>query len=94
MKAISTYSILTGSVFLFKGKISQISFSEIDLNNLYKVQVDQSFLQKVVYPMIKDNCVTHDEFFDKKPFPEKSPKRTNTYFVGQSYDEFNNPVYK
>lgn len=70
------------------------SFSEIDLNNLYKVQVDQSFLQKVIYPMIKDNCIIHDEFFDKKPFPEKSPKRTNTHFVGQSYDEYNNPVYQ
>ncbi len=70
------------------------SFSEIDLNNLYKVQVDQSFLQKVVYPMIKDNCVIHDEVFDKKPVPEKSPKRTNTYFVGQSDDKDNNPVYQ
>lgn len=70
------------------------SFPEMDLSDLYKVQVDQSFLAKVVYPIVKDISMVHDEFFERKPFPLKSPKRTRTYFVGQSYDENNQPIYK
>jgi len=45
-------------------------------------QVDQNFLRDVVYPMVKDDCVVHDEFFEHKPFPyERDPQ----HFVGQSY---------
>ena len=50
-----------------------------------KYQVDQNFLRDVIYPMVKDDAMVHDEFFEKKPFPKDAPARTNSYFVGQVY---------
>ena len=52
-----------------------------------KYQVDQNFLRDVIYPMVKDNAVVHDEFFEKKPFPKDAPSRTKSYFVGQVYSQ-------
>ena len=52
-----------------------------------KYQVDQNFLRDVIYPMVKDNAVVHDEFFEKKPFPKHAPSRTKAYFVGQVYSQ-------
>lgn len=50
-------------------------------------QVDQNFLREKVYPLIKNNSIVHDEFFDKKPFPvTREPNR----FVGQAFDEHDN----
>lgn len=50
-------------------------------------QVDQNFLREKVYPLIKNNSIVHDEFFDKKPFPViREPNR----FVGQAFDEYDN----
>ena len=47
-------------------------------------QVDQNFLKEIVYPIIKNDILVHDEFFEKKPFPIK---RNNFEFVGQVFDE-------
>jgi hypothetical protein len=47
-------------------------------------QVDQNFLKEKIYPQIKNNCLVHDEFFEKKPFPSKRPKNL---FVGQAFKE-------
>ncbi len=47
-------------------------------------QVDQNFLKEKIYPMIRHDCCVHDEFFEKKSFPEiRQPQR----FVGQAYNE-------
>jgi len=47
-------------------------------------QVDQNFLRDIIYPIVKNNSLVHDEFFDKKPFPTKrEPKR----FVGQAFND-------
>lgn len=61
-----------------------------DKKNYY--QVDQDFLEFIVYPNIKNNCLVHDEFFENKPFPTK---RVTTEFVGEVYDEndFRHPDY-
>ena len=59
-----------------------------------KYQVDQNFLRDVVYPMVKDTAVVHDEFFEKKPFPKSAPVRTNTYFVGQVYNHLDEPEFQ
>jgi hypothetical protein len=40
--------------------------------------------KNILFPLIKDNCVVHDPFFDKKPFPSK---RIGYEFVGQVFDE-------
>tara|TARA_R110000851_G_scaffold47014_7_gene114358 strand:- start:260 stop:907 length:648 start_codon:yes stop_codon:yes gene_type:complete len=46
-------------------------------------QVDQNFLKEIVYPYIMNNACTHDEYFEKNPFPTvRTPKR----FVGQAFD--------
>ena len=47
-------------------------------------QVDQNFLREKIYPIVKDNSLVHDEFFEHKSFPTKrEPKR----FVGQAFNE-------
>lgn len=51
-----------------------------------KYQVDQNFLREAVYPIVKDNSMVHDEFFEKKPFP--TPRENNEY-VGAPFDENN-----
>lgn len=45
---------------------------------------DYNFFNNVLYPIIKEDCIIHDEIFDKKPFPTK---RLNNEFVGQVLDE-------
>jgi hypothetical protein len=45
-------------------------------------QVDQNFLTEAIYPLVKEDCFVHDEFFEKKPFPVK---RDPKHFVGQAY---------
>lgn len=55
-------------------------------------QVDQDFLKNKIYPLVKDNSLVHDEFFENKPFPtprkegldhEGNPEN----FVGEPVDE-------
>jgi hypothetical protein len=56
-------------------------------------QVDQNFLRDMIYPIVKNNSLVHDEFFDKKPFPSKRPINI---FVGQAFnenDEFLHPEH-
>jgi protein O-GlcNAc transferase len=64
--------------------------NNFDKNNCY--QIDQDFLEFIVYPIIKNNCLVHDEFFENKSFPTK---RITTEFVGEVYDEndFRHPDY-
>jgi len=45
---------------------------------------DYVFFANVLFPLIKDDKMTHDEFFDKKTFPQK---RNFNEFVGQVFDE-------
>ena len=53
-------------------------------------QVDQNFLRDIIYPIVKNNSLVHDEFFDKKPFPSKNePKR----FVGQAFNDKDEMLY-
>lgn len=55
-----------------------------NLGNFYNT--DQMFLADIIYPKIKDNYIIHDEFFDKKPFPELAGARDKDFFIGQAYD--------
>lgn len=47
-------------------------------------QVDQDFLKQKVYPLIKGNCLVHDPFFEKKPFP--TVRNIDSQFVGQPFN--------
>ena len=53
-------------------------------------QVDQNFLRDVVYNKIKNNCMVHDEFFEREPFPSS---RVDKNFVGMAYDQDDNPLH-
>lgn len=59
-------------------------------------QVDQNFLTQVIYPLIKDNSIVHDEYhnFDecKRKFPTE---RINKEFVGDVFDhnDIRHPEY-
>jgi len=57
-------------------------------NRDLKYGSDQTFL-KVVYDIFIDDKITHDEFYEKKPFPIK---REYGRFVGDRIDEFDNPI--
>lgn len=51
-------------------------------------QVDQNFLKDVVYPIIKDDALIHDPFFEDNPFPlerQCNLFRDEDHFVGQAY---------
>jgi len=52
-------------------------------------QVDQNFLRDIVYPIVKNDALVHDEFFEKKSFPTK---RDGLNFIGQIFDENDKPV--
>lgn len=53
-------------------------------------QVDQNFLRDIIYQRVKDDCLVHDEFFEKKPFPTP---RVDKRFVGMGFDENDQPLY-
>ena len=55
-------------------------------------QVDQNFLREIIYPLINNNCMVHDEFFSFNPNRLQFPyKRIGQQFVGESFDENDNP---
>jgi hypothetical protein len=55
--------------------------SEYNKGNFW--QVDQNFLREIVYPVVKDRAMVHDEFFEKKPFPlHREPRE----FVGKAFN--------
>jgi hypothetical protein len=57
-------------------------FKQNKITNRYGTDYD--FLGGILYPLIKDDSVIHDEFFGGKPFPTK---RENLQFVGQVFDQ-------
>lgn len=54
---------------------------------------DQAFLREIVFPRVASSAMVHDTFMDKIPFPSNAEQRTNTYFVGQVYDEEDRPIF-
>lgn len=77
---------------LLKG-ITQMIQEHDNRNFDDKYQVDQNFLREVVYPMVRGCAMVHDEFFEKQPFPQHATARHDHYFVGQVYDEKDQPEF-
>jgi len=51
---------------------------------------DERFLEKEIWPHIKDNCTIHDEFWFKCPYPtacKRGKENNGVYFLGQVFDE-------
>lgn len=84
--------ILGGMWGCRNGIIKGISqwINDYEKNDSY--QVDQSFLKKVIYPIVKTRSIVHDEFFGGGQFP--IPRHGRYDFVGQVYDENNNPKFR
>ena len=53
-------------------------------------QVDQNFLREHVWKVIKNSYISHDEYFEKKPFPSS---RKPGFFVGQAFDQYDNKLH-
>jgi hypothetical protein len=51
---------------------------------------DQKFLAQKIYPIIKNTCMVHDEFYEKKSFPKLSGERIKEFHIGQAYDGHGN----
>jgi hypothetical protein len=56
-----------------------------------KYQVDQNFLREVVYPLVKNDAMVHDPYFQASSFPQ--PRTNAQDFVGQVYDENERPQF-
>lgn len=82
------FPILAG-MFGSKGGIIKEINKMIEDNILVNTyHSDQIFLEKYIHPLIKENCVVHDEFFDKLPFPKK---REGLEFIGEPFNEDDTP---
>lgn len=53
--------------------------------------IDQDFLTDKVWPMASQSYYVNDTYFEKKPF---SLPRDPVHFIGQAYDENDQPIYK
>ena len=51
--------------------------------------IDYNFFISVLYPLIGNDKIVHDEFFEKCNFPSK---RIGYQFVGEVFDEHNQTV--
>lgn len=56
-------------------------------SNTEQYHYDQIFLNDYIWKYYSDDCIIHDEFFNKKPFPTA---RNGLQFVGQVFDENDN----
>ena len=76
---------MLGGMIGFKRSIFEIvssSLRQFTFKDEYGT--DYNFFNNIFYPIIKEDCIIHDEIFDKKSFPTK---RLNNEFVGQVLDE-------
>lgn len=83
------FPILAGMFGLKCGIITNISEKLKNFKIEEQYHYDQIFINYNIYPFIKNDCIVHDEFFEKKPFPTI---RSNYEFVGQVFDENENAV--
>ncbi len=67
-----------------------------DFNHEETKQNDQHFLWEKIWPLVKENTFTHDDFFSDNPFPtprlggfDKDNNPIN--FVGKALDEHDKP---
>ena len=83
-------SILGGMWGCRNGILKGIAESINEYSKGNFIQVDQNFLREHVWPKISNNALSHDEFFNGVPFPK--PRKDWNDFVGQVYDENDNPT--
>jgi hypothetical protein len=70
-----------------------VLMSSYDKKNFYLV--DEYFLRDIIYPIIKDDVMVHDEFFNYEPFRKPFPiARIGQEFVGEAFDYLDNPNHQ
>jgi protein O-GlcNAc transferase len=64
----------------------------LDIISQYRdeYQEDQRYLREKIWPLVKDDCIIHDEFFGGIKFPKARYNYDD--FVGQQYNELDLPV--
>lgn len=81
---------LLGGMWGIRGNLLPITqmINKFPLSRQNNYGNDQSFLKEVYFIFEEDRC-THDDFFEKKPFPIA---RENGRFIGERMDVDDNPV--
>ena len=81
---------LLGGMWGIKGNLLPITqmINKFPLSKQNKYGNDQTFLREIYFIFENDRC-THDDFFEKKPFPIS---RENGRFIGERMDINDNPV--
>jgi hypothetical protein len=81
---------ILGGMWGLKGNLISITemIYKFPFSSHHNYGNDQTFL-KTIYSMFENDRCTHDDFFEKKPFPIK---RKNGRFIGERIDENDNPV--
>ena len=64
----------------------------LDIISQYRdeYQEDQRYLREKIWPLVKDDCIIHDEFFGGTKFPKARYNYDD--FIGQQYDDLDLPV--
>jgi hypothetical protein len=83
------YPMLAGMFGIKGGTIKNVNSLLSLMTEEEHYNFDQLFLAKYIYPLIEEDVLKHDEFFEKNPFPTK---RNGLQFVGQVFDENDNTV--
>ena len=85
-------AILAGMWGLKKGILDDIK-TKIENTGKDKIgywQCDQDFLKNIIYPLVINNSIIHNEFIKGESFAKSFPtKRYKNQYVGQPYDENN-----
>ena len=82
------WGAVCGKVNNMRGLIDSYYKQGLTRSSLFGV--DQDFLTHSILPVAREDMVEHDEFFARKPFPIPRDPR---HFVGQVYDENDNPQF-
>jgi len=78
------YPVLGGMWGVKKGVIPNMKELINEFSQTDEYGTDYWFFAYKVYPLITEDVMVHDPFFEQKPFPTK---RKNSTFVGQVFDE-------
>lgn len=82
--------ILAGMWGSRNGILNGITKKINDYQKTNKYGVDQEFLKDVIYPLVINESIVHDSFFNFETFKRRFPtERNDKEFVGEIYDENN-----
>lgn len=79
------------------GCISDMEGKIRDWNKYHCKGIDQTFLLKVIWPLVKNDCIRHDSVHVRRwgkarPFPKHEPLRFGGKYVGQMFNGNNKAV--